>query len=102
MKNARGDGRTMVWTVTGSDVTSGDFVQVGDVVGVAAEDAAVGDDVTLWIEGEYEGPTTGSPALGAALDWNGSAWAAAVGDTGQGVHTRDAGGNVGWIKLTPA
>jgi predicted RecA/RadA family phage recombinase len=55
MKNLIQDGKTMTWTnSTGSDVSSGDLVNVNGTFGVALGDIANGASGTLGMEGVYE------------------------------------------------
>lgn len=68
MKNYIQPGNVIDWTVTGSDVSSGDLVAIGELVGVATTDGAVGDVIAVTINGVFELPkVTGAIGVGAAL-----------------------------------
>jgi len=56
-------------------VASGDVVIAGALVGIAAHDAASGDEVTIKLGGVYELPKVAAEAwtLGAAIYWDATA-----------------------------
>ena len=53
MKNLVQDGKTIQYTVADSEVKSGDIVVIEDVVGIAVVGGAVGETITLSVEGVY-------------------------------------------------
>jgi predicted RecA/RadA family phage recombinase len=56
MKNSVQDGKTIQYTVTGTAVKGGDVIVVGDLAGVAVTHGAIGETITLAIEGVYSLP----------------------------------------------
>jgi predicted RecA/RadA family phage recombinase len=82
MKNFVQKGSTLTMTAP-ADVTSGQLVVVGSIVGVAGFDAATGTDVEITVEGVFELPkvTTDVIAQGDKLYW----------DSGQAKLTKTAG-----------
>jgi predicted RecA/RadA family phage recombinase len=74
MKNFVQAGKTVTVTAP-ADVTSGDLVVVGSIVGVAAFTAASGADVEVDTEGVFTLPkvTTDVVSQGAKLYWDGTA-----------------------------
>ncbi len=52
MKNFVNEGRTVKHTAVAA-ITAGDVVVVNELVGIAMNDAAIGEDVTLVIEGTF-------------------------------------------------
>lgn len=77
MKNFVQDGSTVTWTnTTGSTVSSGAFVAVGALIGVAMGDIANNATGTLAVEGVFSGApkTTGVAwSVGSNLLWDASA-----------------------------
>ncbi|MBU2936986.1 MULTISPECIES: DUF2190 family protein [Pacificibacter] len=74
MKNFLQPGNT-VSIVAAAAITSGAGVRVGVLFGVAAHDAAIGDDLEITVTGVFTlAKATGSAwAVGDALYWNGTA-----------------------------
>lgn len=106
-----GEGRSIPYTPSGSALSAGDVVDLGDFVGIAITDIADGQQGALAIEGEFYVDKKQSPAetwtLGEKLYWDAgtscftdtSAYSEAV----AGVCSRAAGSSdtKGYIKLTP-
>lgn len=64
-------GEVMPKTVAGTDLTSGQVVVTGALVGIALGDYAVGDIAEISLEGVYEVPkATGAISHGAAVYWD--------------------------------
>lgn len=62
MKNYIEQGKTIDYNVVDAGVTSGEMVVVGDIVGVAVTNGAIGDTITLATDGVFELPK-GSGAI---------------------------------------
>lgn len=74
-------------TVTATKaIKSGDPVQVGQISGVAQIDAAIGEKVTIWLDGSWDIPVTGALATEGLP----------VYITSAGVLTATATGNTPW------
>lgn len=72
MKNLIQDGDTITITAAGT-ITSGDLVVTGALVGVAVNDAALGDLVALQTEGVFTLPkVAGAVAVGDLVYWDAS------------------------------
>lgn len=112
--NYKHQGKSVPWTnATGSAVASGDPVAVGDLLGIASVDIAVGETGTVEVEGVFEVACNAADVItqGQKLDWDASAsefvdaiGTAASGDLENGVvATTDAGASVVVVevKLTP-
>jgi predicted RecA/RadA family phage recombinase len=109
--NFKGLGGSIEWTNSGTAVTAGAVVIVGDLVGIAATDIANGAAGTVHIEGEFEVPCNASDTItqGMLLDWDASAGefvdaigSAATGDNENGVvATADDAGSTVLVKLLP-
>lgn len=71
MKNYIQPGKT-VTLVAPADVVSGQFLKVGQLLGVVVADALSGEQFELCLEGVFEvvKKTTDTPAQGAALYWD--------------------------------
>lgn len=69
------EGSTAEWTNSGSAVSSGDVVTVGDLLGVAAVDIANGETGTVHISGVFEVACNSADVItqGMKLDWDASA-----------------------------
>lgn len=67
--------------VAGTNISSGDVVVAGKLVGVATVDIASGDTGSVLVEGVVDLPKDGvTPfAVGDLLDWNGTICVAAIG-----------------------
>lgn len=63
MQNFIQPGKTLTLTATGA-VTSGSLVVVGSIVGVAAVDAATGEDYTVDLVGVFELPKVTTDDIG--------------------------------------
>ena len=98
--------------VAAATITSGSVVVVGDCVGIAANDGASGDEVTVHVEGVFEVPKTAGTAwsLGDSLDFDVSASAfhkgltEAAGDVSNcavAAASAAAGATTAAVKLTP-
>src|SRR4051812_816224 len=61
MKLYRGDGRTVQLTAPYT-ITSGMWVKIGSLLGIAGAPATTGDKFACWVEGEYEVTKVGSQA----------------------------------------
>ena len=73
MKNSVQPGKTLNWTnATAAAVASGDPVLVGNVLGVATGDIAIGATAALELEGVFTLPkvSTDNIVQGAALAWD--------------------------------
>lgn len=82
MKNFIQPGNVLTLTAP-ADVSSGDVVVVGDIIGVAAYDAASGSEVEVSVVGVYELPKAAEALTqGAGLFWNGTGVTAAEDDGG--------------------
>lgn len=100
--------------VAASDISSGDVVAVGNLLGVAVADIATGETGALSTEGVFDVPkVTGAViAQGETVMWDSSAAkfddnqaTAAAGDISNGAIAWEAAGNgvtTVRIKLTPA
>lgn len=65
-------GEVLDWTAT-ADVTSGQVVAIGDLVGVALGTVKSGEIVSVRLKGVFEVPkATGAITLGAKVYWNGT------------------------------
>ena len=98
MKNYVQPGNTITITAAGN-ITSGQLVVSGFLVGVANADAATGEQVELDINGVFELPKVSgdSFAVGNRLYWNGSALTNAAGTGSRamvGIATEAAGAGV--------
>lgn len=74
-KNFRHSGKTIDWTNdTGSDVASGEFVVVGQVLAVAQTDIASTEGGVVAIEGVFEAacPASDDISIGDKLAWDAS------------------------------
>lgn len=72
MTNYVQPGKTIDWVVTGSDVSSGDLLAIGELCGVAVTDGAVGDTIAVSLMGVYDLPkVTGALTLGQAVYFDG-------------------------------
>ncbi|GAA5446193.1 hypothetical protein Misp06_04402 [Microbulbifer sp. NBRC 101763] len=98
------DGRVLDYTNnTGSDITSGQVLAVGAVLGVAMDDIAVGASGVIAIEGVFTVPKVSAAEInqGETLTWdvsvaafNNSAATAATGDiTGPTAFAAEAAGD---------
>lgn len=108
-------GRSIAWTNgTGSAVSSGDVVVIGNMLGIADGDIANGDEGTVHLEGVFENVPKVSAAVfgqGEKLIWDVSAGkfddklaTAATGDVTGAAIAWVAGANAETtctIKLTP-
>lgn len=75
-KNFKQDGRTMALVAVAA-LSSGDVVKAGNVLGVALSDAAIGDSVSVAVEGVFEVPKVSGAVIaqGETLVWDVSAGA---------------------------
>lgn len=106
-----GEGRSIPYTPSGSALSAGDVVDLGDLVGIAATDIADGEQGTLLIEGEFYVPKKGSPAetwtQGEKLFWDVGTTAftdtSSYSEAVAGVASRaaESSDTYGYIKLTP-
>lgn len=105
MNNAKGEGAALTWTnSTGSDVSAGDVVVVGQKLAIAAVDIANGSNGTVEFEGRYTVPKTSGAVIkqGEMVMWDVSAGSfddnaatPATGDvTGCAAAAEDAGNGV--------
>jgi len=102
MKNFVQTGRVMPF-VAGANVTSGQVVRVGNILGVATSDVANGASGLLQLEGVFSVPKVSGAviAAGESLTWDASVAAfddnaatPATGDvTGAAAHAFEAAGN---------
>lgn len=100
MKNfvQKGD---VVTVVAPAAVSSGDFVAVGSLYGVAAIDAALGAEVELALRGVFELPVAGL-VQGAPVYWDatpGELTATALDNTRIGVAVADTAAGVTRVRL---
>lgn len=107
MRNFIAIGNTMA-VIAAASIKSGDGVLQGAIFGVAAHDAASGDDLILNIGGVYELPKAPSQAwtIGAKVYWDATAkvaTTAATDNTLIGVAyqalTNAAGNTLGQVRL---
>lgn len=61
-------------------VESGDPVIIGGLAGVAQTSASEGETVTLWLDGSYKLPVTGTPKRGGIVSLNGKTLTVGTGD----------------------
>ena len=75
MKNYVEEGCALNITVSGAPVVSGQVVQVGDIVGIATTDGAIGDLVAISTDGVYrlKKKTTDVIAQGVTVYWDNTA-----------------------------
>jgi predicted RecA/RadA family phage recombinase len=102
----RREGTTIDYTASGADVDAGDVVEVGDIIGVAADDIADGDTGTLLIEGVFDVPAPAGTAFSAGdcVDWDGTDIAATANGGKQHAVVVEACASAATralIKLTP-
>jgi predicted RecA/RadA family phage recombinase len=100
------EGRSIDYTPSGADVSAGDVVIVGDIIGVAEDDIADGDTGTLRIEGIFKMPAPAGTAFAAgdAVTWDGTDIAATTfGDAVHGVVVAACASaeTTALVKLTP-
>ena len=103
MTNFIQEGR-MVTTTAPSNVTSGQYVVVGAIRGVAAFDAAQGEPVELATEGVFTLPKVAADniAAGDLLYWNGTACTKVPGSGSRplvGVAIKPAGNGVATVNV---
>ena len=103
MKNYIQEGKTITVTAPAA-VTSGQFVTVGAIRGVAAFDAASGDPVELATEGVFTLPKVAADNIGAGdlLYWNGAACTKTAGTGSKplvGVATKPAATNSTTVQV---
>jgi predicted RecA/RadA family phage recombinase len=103
MKNFIQDGKTITVTAPAA-VTSGQYVVVGAIRGVAAFDAASGDPVELATEGVFTLPKVGADnvAAGDLLYWNGTACTKTAGTGSKplvGVAIKPAGNGAATVPV---
>lgn len=65
MKNYIQDGNVINYTVPAGGVTSGDAVQIGEIVGVAVTDGDEGDIIAVQLTGVFELPKVTGTAFAA-------------------------------------
>jgi predicted RecA/RadA family phage recombinase len=116
MKNYVGEGKTLQYTASGSDIASGDVVVINNLLAVAAVDIADGETGTVNLEGVYDLPKVDSAVItaGETLSYDISvskfddnAATAAAGDiTGACAVAMESKGvtvdGTIWVKLTGA
>lgn len=111
MKNFVSDGKTITITAGGA-ITSGDLDELGNMMGVAQNDAASGESVVYAIEGVFTvTKATGTAwAVGDKVDFDSSAGNSTVGltpaagdvaDYGVCMEAAASGATTGIVKLTP-
>lgn len=88
------DGKTLNYTASGADISSGDFVLVGVLGGIAQTDIADGKTGAVCVAGVFSVPkASGAISQGAKLYWNatnGNLTTTATGNTIVGVAARAA------------
>jgi predicted RecA/RadA family phage recombinase len=74
MKNHVQTGRMMT-IIAAATLTSGQVVAVGQLIGIASKDAAIGEEVELAMDGVYEVPKVSGAVIaqGESLTWDASA-----------------------------
>jgi predicted RecA/RadA family phage recombinase len=98
------EGRSIDYTPSGSSLSAGDVVVVGDFIGVAADDIADGQTGALLVEGVFKMPAPGDTAFSAGdtVDWDGSTIIATAGSpVGKVVKDCATADTIAWVKLTP-
>ena len=103
MKNYVQEGKTITVTAPAA-VTSGQYVVVGAIRGVAAFDAAQGEPVELATEGVFTLPKVAADniAAGDLLYWNGTACTKTAGSGSRplvGVAIKPAGNGVATVNV---
>jgi len=103
MKNYVQEGKTLTVTAPAA-VTSGQYVTVGSIRGVAAYDAAQDEPVELVTEGVFTLPKVGADnvAAGDLLYWNGTACTKTAGTGSKplvGVAVKAAGSGVTTVAV---
>ena len=103
MKNFVQEGK-VITTTAPANVTSGQYVTVGAIRGVAAFDAAQGEPVELAVEGVFNLPKVVSDniAAGDLLYWNGTACTKVPGSGSRplvGVAVKAAGNGVTTVAV---
>lgn len=106
MKNFIQPGNTITMTAPAGGVSSGDGVRIGSVFGVAAYDAAEGDEIELTVVGVFDLPkaTGGALTAGDPVFWDAGAskvTATATGNTLIGAAMADAAApdEIGRVRL---
>lgn len=99
---AKGKGETIQYTNTGSAITGGDVVIVGNLVCIAAEDIAASTGVgTLWVTGRHAATKATGAAIGqgetviydvSASNFDDNAATPAAGDVTAGAWAPEAAG----------
>ena len=101
MRNYMQRGNSVTVAAPGA-VESGDVVQVGSLIGVAYEDADIGDDVEIAIEGVYSLPKgAGEITAGASVYWSGTQVTTADTDDALGIAAETSDGDDIAVKLVP-
>jgi predicted RecA/RadA family phage recombinase len=103
MKNHVQKGDNITVTAT-ADALSGDVVKIGNLVGVAATDAAIGDSLDLVTVGVFDFPKVAADAItiGDAVYWrssDGLVTGTASGNTKIGVAVTDAANPSGSVNV---
>lgn len=70
-------------------IESGDPVIIGGIAGVAQTTAQAGETVTVWLDGSYELPVTGTPKTGDVVSLKGKTLAVGAGSPFGVVITAD-------------
>lgn len=109
MKTYRGEGRTVTLTAPYT-ITSGQWVKIGSILGIAGAPAASGEKFACWVEGEYEVTKVGSQAWAEGVkvyfdnDLKKFTTANVSGGISAGVATKATGAGAGettsWVRLS--
>lgn len=93
------EGWTFPWVATAA-VVAGDIISTADRIGRVANDAAIGEKVSVQIRGVLELPKDGSayPAL-TAVNWDGSQITSLAG-TPAGFVTEDAAAGDAFVRVS--
>ena len=86
-------GDKLTYTASGADVSAGDVVEIGSMVGIADVDIADGESGTVTIAGVHEVTKAAGTAWnqGAMIDWDTSASAFSTGITPASGDITDCG-----------
>lgn len=71
MKNFVQDGKAVEVTAPAA-ATAGEPVEIGSLVGIAVEDAGIGEPVVILTEGVFSLPADAGVAAGDKVEWDGS------------------------------
>mgnify|MGYP003626581379 CR=1 FL=1 len=85
--------------VAAAAATAGEPVIVGQLVGVALEDAAIGDEVVIHTSGVFNMPAADSLSVGAAVEWDSGELVALDAGVQVGVLVTASAGGFAQVKV---